>query len=74
MDLDPFLPRGRHILADVVRADGELAVAAIHKHRQLDLSRPTRLDHRVDGRPNRPSVEEDVVDQQHRAPVNRRSR
>src|SRR5262245_66310476 len=42
--------RGGQILADVVRADRQLAVAAIDEARQLDRGRPAEVDDRVERR------------------------
>ena len=47
-DVDPLLLRGRDVLADVVGADRELAMAAVDEHRELD--------------PGRAAVVEDLVD------------
>ena len=37
-DADPFLVRGRQVFADIVRADGELAVAAVDQNGELDAA------------------------------------
>src|ERR1700676_1007760 len=34
-DVDLLVDAGRHVLADIVGADGKLPVAAVHHHRQL---------------------------------------
>src|SRR5437764_12137791 len=38
-DVDRLVPAGRQVLADVVRTDGQLAVAAVDHHRQLHRPR-----------------------------------
>src|ERR1700724_410381 len=40
VDVDPFLPRGWHVLPDVIGPDRQLAVTTIDQHRELDLCRP----------------------------------
>ena len=40
--VDPLAERGRQVLAHVIRADGQLAMAAIDEHRVLDARRAGR--------------------------------
>src|ERR671935_2566762 len=61
LHLDALVARGRQVLADVVGADGELAVPAVDEHGQLDPRRPPVVEERVDGGPDRPPRVEDVV-------------
>ena len=68
-DEDPFVPSSWHVLADVVRADRQLAVAAIDEDRQSDGAGPTQADQRVKCSPNGPTRVQDVVDQNHGPPV-----
>src|SRR5258707_10760421 len=59
------------VLADVVGTDGQLAMAAVHQDREPDDARTPQVHQRVHGGPDRPTGEEDVVDQHHRAPLDR---
>src|SRR3972149_1432955 len=45
----PRPPGGGHVLAHVVGADGQLPVAPIHQHRELDALRPPVVDEGVQG-------------------------
>src|SRR5438270_5934935 len=60
---------GGRILAYVVRPDRELAVAPVDQHRELDRTRPSQLDERVQRGPRRPAMVDDVVNQHHRLAV-----
>src|SRR5437660_484275 len=63
--LDPLrLGRG-HVLADVVGPDGQLAMAAVDQHRELDRARPAELHQRVHRRAHGAAVPDHVVDQDH---------
>ena len=61
--VDPLLARRRQVLAHVVGADRQLAVAAVAEHRELDPGRPAVVEEGVDRRAHRAAGEEDVVDQ-----------
>src|SRR5581483_6980382 len=65
-DLDGLPPGGRQVLAHVVGADRQLAVAAVDQHGQLDHARAAQVDQRVQRGPDRPAGVEDVVDQDDR--------
>ena len=54
--------RGRQVLADVVRPDRQLAVAAVGEHRQLHARGATVVEQRLDRGADGASGEEDVVD------------
>ena len=62
--LHALLQRRRQVLADVVRLDRQLAMAAVDEHDQLDGARPAEVDERVERGANRPAGVEHVVDQQ----------
>ena len=49
--------------------DGQLAVAAVDEHGQLDARGPAEVDQLVQGRAHRAAREEHVVHEHHRAPV-----
>src|SRR4029079_18062348 len=51
--------------------DGQFAVAAIDQYGELDRLRPSEIDQRIHGRTDGPPGEEDVVDQQDAAAVDR---
>ena len=55
----------------VVGADGQLAMAAIDEHGQLNRLRPAEVDERVERRPNRAPRVQHVVHQQDVAAVDR---
>src|SRR5215218_6152425 len=59
--VDALRVRGGEILADVIGPDGELAMAAIDQHRQLDASRPAEGGYGIHGCAAGPAGEEDVV-------------
>ena len=67
--VDPLLARGRQVLADVVGADRQLAVAAVDEHGELHPLGAAVVEQRVDRRPHRAPGEQDVVDQHDGAPV-----
>ena len=73
-NVDALVGRGRDVLADVVRANRQLAVAAVDQHSQLDPIGSTELEQRVDGRPDRASGREDVVDEHARLPLRREAK
>ena len=64
-----LLARGRDVLADVVGADRQLAVAAIDEDGQADRLRPPEVDQRVHRGPDRPAGVQDVVDEHDRRAV-----
>src|SRR5712691_12612681 len=61
--LDALGVRGRHVLADVVGADGKLAVAAVDEHGELDRAGPPEIHHRVHRRAGGAPMVDDVVDE-----------
>ena len=52
-DVDALVARGRQVLADVVGADRQLAVAAVDEHRELDALGAPVVEQRVDRGPDR---------------------
>src|SRR5690606_322393 len=62
-DLHPLVTRGRQVLADVVRADGQLAVPAVDEDGELDPGRAAEVVDRVEGGADRAPGVEDVVDE-----------
>src|SRR5688500_14057809 len=70
--LHALVARGRQVLADIVRFDGQLAMTAIDQHHQLNRARPAEVDERVDRRANRPARIEHVVDEDDPPIVNRK--
>ena len=63
LDLDPLAAGGRQVLADVVGADRQLAMAAVDEDGELNARRPAALEERLDRSPDRASRVEDVVDE-----------
>jgi hypothetical protein len=63
LDLDALVSGGREVLADVVRADRELAVAAVGEHGQLHALGTAVAEERVDRGPDRAAGVEHVVDE-----------
>src|SRR6185503_4797139 len=62
-------PGGRDVLADVVGADGQLAVAPVDEYGELHRARAAQVADRVEGGPDRTAGEQHVVDQDHATPV-----
>ena len=56
---------------DVVGADGQLAVPAVHEHGELDARRAAEVDELVEGGADGAPGEEHVVHEHHGAPVDR---
>src|SRR6266550_4472180 len=69
VDLDDLLARGRHVLADMIGPDRQLAVAPVDEYGQADGLRPTEVDERVHCGADRPPGVEDVVDEDDRRAV-----
>ena len=67
--LHHLLARGGEGAAHVVGADGQLAMAAVHEHGQLDARGPAEVDELVEGAAHGAAGVEDVVHQHHRAAV-----
>jgi len=61
--VDGFAQGRRDVLADVVRPDRQLAVAAVDQDGQLHGPGPAEVGEGVQGRPHRPPGEQDVVDE-----------
>ncbi len=72
VDPDELLARRRDVLADVVGADRQLAMAAIDEHRQADRLRPAEVDERVHRGADRPAGVQHVVDEDDRPAVDAR--
>ena len=66
-DVDPLLAGGRQVLADVVGADRQLAVAAVAEDRQLHPLRTAVVEERLDRGADGAAGVEDVVDEDDRA-------
>ena len=69
VDADELLARRRHVLADVVGADRQLAMAAVDEHGEADRLRPAEIDEGVHRGPDRPARVEDVVDEDDRRAI-----
>jgi len=67
--VDSVTARGRQVLAHVVGSNRQLTVAAVGEHRQLHPIRTSVLDERVDRSADGAAGVEDVVDEDHRAPL-----
>ena len=65
---DAFGVGGGDILADEIRFDGQLAVAAVNEHRQLNAPGPAEIIQRVHRGPDGPPAEQHVIHQHHRLP------
>src|SRR5512132_703523 len=65
LDLDALIAGGWQVLADVIRADGKLAVAAVGEDGQLHALGAAVAEQRVDSRADRAARVEDVVDEHH---------
>ena len=70
-DVDPLVLRGRDVLADVVGADRQLAVAAVDQRRELHARGPAEVEDRVDRGAHGAARVEDVVDDHDRAVLER---
>ena len=68
-DEDALVARGRQVLADVVGADRQLAVAAVGEHGELHPLRAPVVEEGVDRRPDGAPGEQHVVDEDDGAPV-----
>src|SRR3954447_13462016 len=71
LHLDALVARGRQVLADVVGADRQLAVAAVDEHGKLHARRAAVVEERLDRRADRAAGVEDVVDEDDRHPLER---
>src|SRR4051812_32608546 len=69
LDLHDLFPGRRHVLADMVGADGELPVATVDEDGETDRLRPAEVDERVHRGPDRPAGVENVVDEDDRRAV-----
>src|ERR687888_208840 len=69
--VDALLARGREVLADVVGADRQLAVAAVDEHGELHARGPAVVEEGVDRGPDRAPRVEHVVDEDDRAALER---
>ena len=67
--VDPLVAGGRQVLADVVGADRQLAVAAVAEHRELHPLGAAVVEQRVDRGAHGAAGEEHVVDEDDGAPV-----
>src|SRR6266568_3932760 len=72
LDLDALVARGRQVLADVVGADRQLAVAAIDEHGKLDAVGTAVVEECLDRGANRAARVEDVVDEDDGLPLERK--
>ena len=68
-DADPLVGPGRQVLADVVGADRQLAVAAVDQHGQPDGAGPAEVAEGVQRGPHGTAGEQHVVDQHHHGVV-----
>ena len=65
-DVDALVARGRQVLADVVGADRQLAVAAVGQHGELHARGAPVVEQRLDRRAHRAAGVEHVVDEHDR--------
>ncbi len=63
LHLDALVAGGGQVLADVVGADRQLAVAAVDEHGELDALGPAVVEERLDRGADRAAGVEDVVDE-----------
>src|SRR5258708_20010041 len=68
-NVDPFRIRRGHVLADVVRADGQLAMASVDQHRQLDRAWSSEIHQCIHRRARCAAVVDDTVDQNDYLPL-----
>src|SRR4030042_381763 len=68
--LDFFVTGAGDILADIVRADGHLAVAAVDKHRQLYGARAAEVDKGVHGSADAAAGVKNIIDEHHGLVIN----
>ena len=68
VDVDPLGAGGRQVLADVVGAERQLAVAAVGQDGELHARRPAVVEQRLDRRAHGAPGEEHVVDDDHGRP------
>ena len=71
LDADALRQGRGDVLADVVGPDRQLPVAPVDEDRQLHPGRPAVFEERVDRGPDRPTGEEDVVDEDDRLALQR---
>src|SRR5215218_9122344 len=71
LHLDALTARRGQVLADVVGADGQLAVAAISEHGELDAFGAAEVEQGLDCGADRSAGVEDVVDEHDRPPFER---
>src|SRR5919204_988876 len=69
LHLDALVAVGGKVLADVVGANRQLAVAAVGEHGKLHARGAAVVEERLDGGANRSPRVEDVVDEDARHPV-----
>jgi hypothetical protein len=72
LHLDALVAGGREVLADVVGADRQLAMAAIDQDGELDAVGPPVVEERLDRRADRAAGVEHVVDEHDRLPLERK--
>src|SRR5579871_1974162 len=63
LDVNPLTFRGRNILADVVRANRHLALAAIDQHRELNRFGAAQIGNRAKRRAHRAAGVEHIIDE-----------
>src|SRR5674476_445828 len=56
---------GRHVFADVIRLDGQFAMAAVNQHDELDFFWPAKIVERIHRGARRATGEQHVVHQHH---------
>src|SRR3954454_5484232 len=71
LHLDALVTGCRKVLADVVGADRQLAMAAIDEHSELDALGPAVVEDGFDRRADRSPRVENVVDEDDRLPLER---
>ena len=63
MDLDGLSERSGYVLAHVVGADGELAVASVDENEELNGAGSPEIDEGIEGGPDGAPGKEDIVDE-----------
>ena len=62
-DVDHLRAPGFHELADIVRFDGKLSVAAVDQNGEFDAIRAAEVDDGIHGRPDGPAGIKDIIDE-----------
>ena len=63
LDLDALIEGAGDVFSDIVCADRQLPMPAVDQYGQLDLPCPAKAGDRIHGRPDRASLEKDIIHQ-----------